>query len=124
MMSNIVEKKTLLGSVSTKPTLFGNLTQRGERGPKGEKGDPFKYEDFTQEELESLRGPKGEKGDPGLQGNSGIYLGEDEPHDTDIKVWIDPTDGSNLSDFATIEFVNQKIGEIDHYLDFINGEVI
>ena len=25
---------------------------------KGEKGDPFTYEDFTQEQLENLKGPK------------------------------------------------------------------
>ena len=31
------------------------------RGEKGEKGDPFTFEDFTQEQLDSL---KGEKGDP------------------------------------------------------------
>src|SRR5690625_3570070 len=38
------------------------------KGPKGEKGDPFTYEDFTQEQLEGLRGPRGEKGDPGPTG--------------------------------------------------------
>lgn len=37
-------------------------------GPKGEKGDPFTYEDFTPEQLEALRGPKG---DPGPQGPPG-----------------------------------------------------
>src|SRR5699024_1530780 len=37
-------------------------------GPKGEKGDPFTYDDFTQEQLEGLRGPRGEKGDPGPTG--------------------------------------------------------
>ncbi|WP_242536640.1 BppU family phage baseplate upper protein [Staphylococcus hominis] len=31
------------------------------RGPQGDKGDPFKYGDFTQEQLNSL---KGDKGDP------------------------------------------------------------
>lgn len=31
------------------------------RGPQGDKGDPFKYEDFTQKQLNSL---KGDKGDP------------------------------------------------------------
>ncbi len=30
---------------------------------KGDKGDAFKYEDFTEEQLEALRGEKGEKGD-------------------------------------------------------------
>lgn len=35
---------------------------KGERGEKGEKGDSFTYADFTPEQLASL---KGEKGDPG-----------------------------------------------------------
>lgn len=32
------------------------------RGDKGDKGDPFTYEDFTAEQLEALRGPKGADG--------------------------------------------------------------
>ena len=55
---------------------FGSMT--------GEKGDPFTYDDFTTEQLESLRGPqgiqgetgppgeRGEKGDRGEQGPQGI----------------------------------------------------
>lgn len=38
---------------------------KGLQGPQGEpgpKGEPFRYEDFTQEQLESLRGPKGDDG--------------------------------------------------------------
>lgn len=43
------------------PTIqMGTQGPRGERGPKG---DPFTYDDFTPEQLESLRGPKGDKGD-------------------------------------------------------------
>lgn len=38
---------------------------------KGDKGDPFTFEDFTEEQLESLKGPKGNKGEPGEQGPSG-----------------------------------------------------
>ena len=30
--------------------------------PRGEKGDPFKYEDFTPAQLEQLKGPKGDDG--------------------------------------------------------------
>ena len=40
----------------------------GERGLQGPKGEPFKYSDFTQEQLAALKGPKG---DPGLQGPPG-----------------------------------------------------
>lgn len=37
---------------------------------KGEKGEPFRYEDFTAEQLLSL---KGEKGDKGEKGNDGTF---------------------------------------------------
>lgn len=32
--------------------------------PKGDKGDPFVYADFTAEQLEALKGPKGDRGAP------------------------------------------------------------
>ena len=35
---------------------------QGLEGPQGPKGEPFRYEDFTQEQLESLKGPKGDDG--------------------------------------------------------------
>lgn len=37
---------------------------KGEQGPPGPKGEPFKYSDFTQEQLNALKGPKGDKGEP------------------------------------------------------------
>lgn len=42
--------------------------ERGPQGPPGPKGEPFKYSDFTQEQLESLKGPRGEQGPPGPPG--------------------------------------------------------
>lgn len=42
--------------------------ERGPQGPPGPKGEPFKYSDFTQEQLENLKGPKGEQGPPGPKG--------------------------------------------------------
>ena len=46
---------------------FGTLLEEAKASGMfdGPKGDPFVYEDFTEEQLEALRGPKGEKGDPG-----------------------------------------------------------
>ena len=41
------------------------------KGDKGDKGDPFTYADFTQEQLLSLKGEKGDKGDTGAQGIQG-----------------------------------------------------
>ena len=41
-------------------------------GEKGDKGDPFRYDDFTPEQLASLKGDKGDKGDKGVDGKDGI----------------------------------------------------
>ncbi len=41
------------------------------KGPKGEKGDPFTYQDFTPQQLEALKGPKGDPGNTGPQGEPG-----------------------------------------------------
>lgn len=41
------------------------------RGPQGDKGDAFVYEDFTNEQLEELRGPQGIQGETGQQGVQG-----------------------------------------------------
>lgn len=43
-----------------------DVTIPGTQGIKGDKGDPFRYEDFTPEQLEALKGPKGDKGEDGL----------------------------------------------------------
>ena len=40
-------------------------------GPKGDKGDPFTYADFTAEQLASLKGEKGDTGEQGPQGLQG-----------------------------------------------------
>lgn len=40
---------------------------QGPPGPPGPKGEPFKYSDFTAEQLLALRGPKGEPGSGGGQ---------------------------------------------------------
>lgn len=39
---------------------------------KGDKGDPFTFQDFTPQQLESLRGPQGIQGPQGEQGPQGI----------------------------------------------------
>lgn len=51
-------------------------------GPQGETGP------------QGIQGPKGETGEPGIQGpagkdgKSGIYVGDEEPTDPDILIWI------------------------------------
>lgn len=41
----------------------GTPGQRGADGVQGPKGEPFRYSDFTQEQLNALKGPKGDPGD-------------------------------------------------------------
>lgn len=45
--------------------------QKGDPGPKGDKGDPFTYNDFTPDQLAALKGPKGDQGIPGVAGPQG-----------------------------------------------------
>ena len=42
----------------------GERGPQGPPGPPGPKGEPFKFSDFTQEQLNALKGPKGDKGEP------------------------------------------------------------
>lgn len=52
------------------PFKFSDFTQEqlnALKGPKGDKGEPFKYSDFTAEQLQALRGPKGDPGSGGGQ---------------------------------------------------------
>lgn len=55
------------------PFKYSDFTQdqlNALKGPKGDKGEPFKYSDFTPEQLLALRGPKGEPGSGGGQVSS------------------------------------------------------
>ena len=44
----------------------GRLVAEGLQGPPGQQGDPFTYDDFTQEQLDALTGPPGPPGSSGL----------------------------------------------------------
>ena len=46
----------------------GPIGQTGPRGATGPKGDPFKYSDFTADQLAGLKGEKGDQGDTGPRG--------------------------------------------------------
>lgn len=55
------------------PFKFSDFTQEqlnALKGPKGDKGEPFKYSDFTAEQLAALKGPKGDPGSGGGQATS------------------------------------------------------
>ena len=48
---------------------------------KGDKGDPFTYDDFTPEQLALLKGPKGDTGEKGARGDKG-----DSAYDIAVKL--------------------------------------
>ena len=56
-------KRAELGDYVQKAEL-SSLKGEGSQGPPGPKGEPFKYSDFTQDQLNALKGPKGDKGEP------------------------------------------------------------
>lgn len=66
-----VEQSPTLSTTINIPGPKGDTGQKGEQGIPGPKGDPFRYEDFTPEQLEALK-VKGDKGDEGPQGKQGI----------------------------------------------------
>lgn len=67
-----IEDPELKGSVSPSGQMTGRANVgdffKGDPGPQGPKGDPFKYSDFTPEQLEALRGPQGPQGPAGEDG--------------------------------------------------------
>lgn len=67
-LDNYVKKSEInqyTSSVQLTPEQIEKLKgPKGEQGLPGPKGEPFKYSDFTQEQLNALKGPKGDKGEP------------------------------------------------------------
>ncbi len=83
------------------------------------KGDAFKYEDFTEEQLSKLKGEKGDKGDVGAtgpQGVPGVYIvGDGErPQETVIEVNFD---GDNVGEFLPAVTNDDE----DKILKVVNG---
>lgn len=60
---------------------------KGLQGEPGPKGEPFKYSDFTAEQLALLKGPKGDKGEPGPPGTGA---------NIDLSGYTTKTDADNL----------------------------
>lgn len=71
------------------------------KGNPGDKGEPFKYENFTEEQLEDLIGPKGNPGERGTDG-------------TDGKDGIDGKDGENGKDGkdADPQFTEEQVAAL------------
>lgn len=71
---------------------------------KGDKGEPFKYSDFTPEQLESLRGPQGKTGPKGQKGDSYILTDADKTEIAQkIKLPTKTSELENDSNFVSDE---------------------
>lgn len=70
-----------------KDGINGAKGEQGIPGPPGPKGEPFKYSDFTAEQLALLKGPKGEQGPPGPPGTGA---------NVDLSGYTTKTDADNL----------------------------
>lgn len=74
------------------PGRDGTKGEQGIPGPPGPKGEPFKYSDFTAEQLALLKGPKGDKGEQGPPGPPGTGTGAN----VDLSGYTTKTDADNL----------------------------
>lgn len=104
----------------------------GETGPQGEKGDPFRYEDFTAEQLIKLTGPAGPPGETGPQGAAGPRGDKGDPGERGIpgergtdgaagKDGYTPVKGK---DYFTEADKADMVDEVLAALPVYNGEVI
>ena len=73
----------------------GERGPEGPAGPQGPKGDPFKYSDFTPEQLEALRGPAGPQGPSGSGGGTGGADLSKYALKTDLNAYLSRTDANN-----------------------------
>ena len=69
--TNLFQNGKLLYDWSNPISISGEPGPIGETGPKGDKGDAFTYNDFTEDQLAALKGPKGDQGEQGIQGPVG-----------------------------------------------------
>ena len=92
------------------PFTWDDLTAEQKKeltGSKGDKGDPFTWDDLTAEQKKELTGPKGEKGDKGDTGGIGYVFFES---DNDGHLYVVIAEGTDeisfrISDDGKLEVI-------------------
>lgn len=79
-----------------------NPTYQGPPGPQGIQGEPGKAGPMGPE------GPEGKQGERGETGNPGIYVGDEEPTDEEVKIWVSESD-LNPPQAVSKEYVDEAI---------------
>ena len=74
----------------------GDTGLQGPQGIQGPKGEPFRYSDFTADQLASLKGPKGDKGEQGPAGTSANVDLSPYAKTVDLNKYRTVADGDNL----------------------------
>lgn len=91
-VSIIITDGTGTTTATVKDGAQGKQGPAGADGAKGDKGDPGDT---------GSQGPTGEKGETG---DSGVYIGETEPTDPDVNVWIDPNGQPSAVSASSVSF--------------------
>lgn len=127
--STVLNSDYTLTITFTDGTSYTTPSIRGEKGLKGDVGNgitstvlnndytlTINFTNGTQYTTPPIRGKQGEKGNQGEIGDSGVYIGTDEPSNEDINVWID-SDGT--ADNGTVEDLIADITELKSGLNNI-----
>ena len=113
------------------------------KGPQGEQGDPFTYEDFTPEQLEGLTGPRGYHFTPSINADGvlswyisdtednpeevtlrGVIKSSEEPDNHSVLWVVEEEDNGNAGrDIVTSNSVN-RIEIVDQYPDILEENVL
>ena len=92
---------------------------------QGPKGEPFRFEDFTPDQLESLKGPKGVDGKQGPKGDAGNGLDVTSLSNALKGIGLMPT-GSDVYQLITDALIAVKngadIGSLDYWKQKTFGE--
>jgi hypothetical protein len=90
----------------------GPIGPVGPEGPQGEPGKAFTYEDFTAEQLEALKvkGDKGDQGEPGEKGDKGDPFTYEDFTEEQLEALRGEI---NLDEYATEEYVDNAIANIE-----------